>query len=295
MNVRGKAIALPESPKVLRFPQPSQSDLHLVLPREHGSWALWLLPLISGGVVGYFSTPHAALAPALWFSLVAVCAFLIHQPLEGLLGVSIVRLRSLHERRIAVFWVIGLTALAMLGTTELVRLHRALIFVFAAVALACFALGALFGRTRSLRVSKQHLGALGLTATAAGAYYITTGHIDNAAFVLWLAAWLFASSQIEYVQLRIRTANVKSRPQKITAGWKVCFLHLLLLGAAISVQAATKVSPLVALLFVPAAFRLAIWMFGPVRPLRLYVLGISELCQSILFNVLLTAAFLVRA
>jgi hypothetical protein len=294
MNVRGKAIALHESPKVLRFPEQSKSDLRLVLPREHGSWALWLLPLISGGIVGYYSAPHSALAPVLWFSLVAICAFLIHQPLEGLLGVSVVRLRSLHERRIAVFWVMALTALGMLGILELVRLHRALIFVFAAAALACFALGALFGRTRSLRVSKQHVGALGLTLTAAGAYYITTGRIDNTAFLLWLAAWLFASSQIEYVQLRIRTANAKSRLQKIEAGWKICFLHLLLLGTVTSVQAATEASPLVALLFVPAALRLAVWMLRPARPLRLYVLGVSELCQSVLFNVLLAAAFLVH-
>jgi hypothetical protein len=294
MYARGKAIALPEGPKVLRFPQPWQGDLRLVLPREHGSWALWLLPLISGTAVGYFSARHSALAPALWFSLVAACAFLIHQPVEGLLDVSIVRLRTLRERRIAVSWVMGLTALVMVGAMELVRLHRALIFVFAAIALACFALVALFGRTHTLRVAKQHVGTLGLTVAGAGAYYVASGRIDKSAFLLWLAAWLFASSQIEYVQLRIRTANVKSPLQKITAGWKLCFLHLLLLGALIDLQAATKASPLLALLFVPAALRITVWMVRPARPLRFYVLGISELCQSILFNVLLTATFLVR-
>ncbi|HKV91330.1 MAG TPA: YwiC-like family protein [Candidatus Angelobacter sp.] len=295
MNAQETAVPLPESPKVLRFPEPSQSDLRLVVPREHGAWALWLLPLISGGIAGYFSAPRSAVAPALWFSLVAVCAFLVHQPLETLLDVSVLRLRSLHEQRVAVFWVMGLTAMASLGVLELLRLHRGLIFVFAGMALSSFALGALFGRTRSLRVSKQHVGALGLTSTAAGAYYVTTGRIDGTALLLWLATWLFASSQIEYVQLRLHTANVNSRLRKIKAGWKVCFLHLLLLGAAISIQAVTKTAPLFNLLFVPAAVRLVVWMLRPARPLRLYLLGMSELFQSILFNALLTGAFLMHA
>ncbi len=293
MNAQ-EEVAPPADSKILQFPPAPRNDSRLVLPREHGSWALWLLPLISGGIIGYFSVPGSTAAPVLWFSLVAVAAFLIRQPLESLLGVSILRLRSPHEQWVAAFWVVGLTALAILGVAELLRLHRGLIFVFAAVALACFALGALFGRTRSLRVSKQHVGALGLTATAAGAYYVTAGRIDSTALLLWLLAWLFASSQIEYVQLRLRTANVRSRLQKIREGWKVCFLHLLLLGMVVSVQAATKTTPLFDLLFVPPAVRLVIWMLRPARPLRLYVLGISELLHSILFNALLTAAFLLR-
>ncbi|HEY7404794.1 MAG TPA: YwiC-like family protein [Candidatus Angelobacter sp.] len=286
---------MPESPKILRFRQSSRSDLRLVVPREHGSWALWLLPLISGSIVGAFSAPHSSIVPALWFSLVAVCAFLMHQPLESLLGASVLRLRSLREQRVAVFWIIGLTALAVWGVLELLRLHRALIFVFAAVALGSFALSAWFGRTRSLRVSKQHIGALGLTATAAGSYYVTSGRINETAIMLWLLACLFASSQIEYVQLRLRTARIKSRRQKIRAGWEVCFLHVLLLGGIIAVQAAIRATPLFDLLFVPAAARLAIWMGRPARPLQLYVLGISELFQSILFTIILTAAFLVQA
>jgi hypothetical protein len=294
MHAQGE-VALPADSKILQFPPALRNDSRLLMPREHGSWALWLLPLISGGIVGYFSTPGSSVTPVLWFSLVAVSAFLIRQPLEGLLGVSILRLRSPHEQRVAVFWIVGLTVLAVLGVAELLRLHRGLIFLFAAVALACFALGALFGRTRSLRVSKQHVGALGLTATAAGAYYVTAGRIDSTALLLWLLAWLFASCQIEYVQLRLRTANVRSRLQKIRAGWKVCFLHLLLLGTVVSVQAATNATPLFDLLFVPPAARLVFWMLRPARPLRLYLLGISELLHSILFNALLTAAFLVRS
>jgi hypothetical protein len=294
MNAQ-EEVALPADSKILRFPPAPPNDSRLLMPREHGSWALWLLPLISGGIVGYFSTLGSSATPVLWFSLVAAAAFLVRQPLESLLNVSVLRLRSPHEQRVALFWVVGLTVLAVLGVAELLRLHRGLIFLFAGVALACFVLGALFGRTRSLRVSKQHVGALGLTATAAGAYYVTAGRIDGTALLLWLLAWLFAACQIEYVQLRLRTANVRSRLQKIRAGWKVCFLHLVLLGTVVSVQAATNATPLFDLLFIPPAARLVFWILRPARPLRLYLLGLSELLNSILFNALLAAAFLAQS
>ena len=279
--------------KVLEFPPGAQSKSRFLLPREHGSWALWLLPLISGGIVGYVATPAGAVAPSLWLLLVAFSAFMLRQPLEALLGISVFRLRSLEEQRIAVYWVMGLTVVATLGILELLLLQRSLILVLGLAALLCFGLSALCRQRRALRIPKQIIGALGLSVTGAGAYYVTAGHIDRTALLLWLGAWLFAVSQIEYVQLRLRTANIKSRLGKAAAGWKVAVLHLALLGAGI-VAAIIGLPTALAVAFVPATARMFTWMFRPLRPLKLYVLGFSELFQSVAFNALLTAAFLVR-
>src|ERR1051326_6002406 len=220
MSAQGKITTIAAKAKILRFPSVTPNEKRLLIPREHGSWALWMLPLISGGIVGFAGTPRAATAPALWFCLVASAAFLIHQPLESLLGVSVFKVRSLREQRIAVFWVIGLTSMAVLGVIALLQLQRGLVFAFGLAAAACFALAALFGSARSLRVAKQLVGALGLTSTAAGAYYVTTGRVDRTALELWLACWLFAAGQIEYVQLRLRTAYARSRYDKVKAGWR---------------------------------------------------------------------------
>jgi len=176
---------------------------------------------------------------------------------------------------------------------ELLRWQRSLIFVFALVVLLCFALGALFGHRRALRIPRQLVGAFALSATGPGAYYVTTGRIDATALWLWLGVWLFAAGQIEYVQLRLRTANVKTRIGKARAGWRIGFLHLLLMGATI-VAAATGLPALLGLTFVPSSLRLFAWMLGPARKLKLYALGFSELFQNIAFNALLTVAFLLR-
>jgi hypothetical protein len=292
MNAPGKNTVSAGKARVLEFPSFRQEDTRLLLPREHGSWALWLLPLVSGGIVGYISGTGSGAAPALWFSAVAIAAFLIHQPLESLLGLSVIKVRSLREQQIAVFWVVGLTMLAVLGVLKLLQWRRGWIFVFALVALGCFGLAALFGHARSWRVPKQLVGAAGLTSTAAGAYYVTTGRVDATALLLWLAFWLFAAGQIEYVQLRLRTAHAKNRGSKARAGWKLCFFHLLAVAATLIGVFAAGMPPLFSLAFVPATVRLFIWMARPARPLRLYILGFSELLQSIAFAALLTAAFL---
>jgi hypothetical protein len=294
MNAQGEVTVSVRKAKILRFPPVSQNERRLLLPREHGSWALWLLPLVSGGIVGYAAAPSVAAAPALSFCLLATAAFLIRQPLESLLGVSVLKVRSVREQQIAVFWVIGLTAIVVLGVVALLQLQRGLVLLFGVAALGCFALAALCGRARAFRIPKQLVGALGLTSTAAGAYYVTAGRVDRTALVLWLACWLFAAAQIEYVQLRLRTANARSRRDKIKAGWQICFLHLLLPAGALAGAAALAMPQWLALAFVPAVFRVFVWMFSPVRPLRLYVLGFSELLQNIVFAALLTAAFLAR-
>jgi hypothetical protein len=242
--------------------------------------------------LGHASRAGSAAAPALWFLAVAIAAFLIHQPLESLLGLSLIKVRSLREQRIAVFWVVGLTILAVLGVMKLLQFHRGGIFIFAFVAMACFALAALCGHARALRVPKQLVGAAGLTSTAAGAYYVITGRMEATAWMLWLAFWLFAAGQIEYVQLRLRTAHTRTRGSKARAGWKLCFFHLLAVAATFSRTFAAGMPLLFSLAFVPATIRLFVWMACPARPLRLYVLGFSELLQSIAFAALLTAAFL---
>lgn len=279
---------------VLSFP-PTQMQ-KLLLPREHGSWGLWALPLISGALVGIAGKHHAPASSlaVFWFCLAAACAFLVYQPLEVLLGLSPLKASSKTERRLAWSWVFAAAAVGMLSMVELVRLGRGRVLLFAALGLACFGVRWLFGKTRALREGKQIVGAFGLTSATAGAYYVTTGRIDATALLLWGASWLFASGQIEFVQLCIRTASAKSRLEKFTAGRKVYYLHLLLVVASIAAAEAGLVSILMGIAFIPAMLRLIAW--GAARPhkINFHMLGFAELSQSFLFSGLLVAAFVVR-
>jgi uncharacterized membrane protein len=294
MNAQGKMAAAPAE-KVLVFPAHSQPNIRLLLPREHGTWGLLLLPLISGAIVGYVATPSASLKAALWFLLTALSAFLIYQPLEAVLGFSLIKTRSQRQQRVAIISVIALAMIATAGVLELFHLHRGLVVVFGLAALACFCVRLLLGSSRPMRVPRQLIGALGLSSTAAGAYYAASGRIDRTSILLWLASWLFAVAQIEYVHLRISTAQVRSRRQKLRSSLSVCFLHLLMIATFVTAAFVGLAPPLLAVASVPSIIRLGIWLARPWRPLGIHIIGVSELLQGLLFNILLVGAFVVRS
>jgi MFS family permease len=292
MKAQGKIAAAPTG-KLLVFPRPSQPNIRLLVPREHGTWGLLLFPLISGAIVGYYS-PNGSLKAALWFLLTALSAFLSYQPLESLLGLSLIKSRSQRQQRIAILSVIALSVIATVGVLELFNLQRRLVLGFGLVALGCFGVRILLGGSRAMRVPRQLIGAMGLSSAAAGAYYAASGRIDRTGILLWLASWLFAAGQIEYVHLRISTAQVRSRRQKVQSSVAVCFLHLLMIGASITAAFAGFAPLLLALAFVPPLIRVAVWLGRTWRPLGVHILGVSELLQGLLFNVLMIVAFLVR-
>lgn len=264
----------------------------LIIPREHGSWGLWLLPLLAGAAVGLARSGSAGnLFPAVWFLLAATFAFLAHQPLEALLGRSLIKPRTVRERNLALLWTIALLALAALALAWIVTLGYPLLLWLALAAACLFAIKLTFGNARSLRTTGQIVGAMGLTATATGGYYAITGSIDFTALLLWLASWLFAAAQIDYVQLRIHTANAHSLRQKLAAGWTVYLLHVALLLAASVAALYERIPVLLVVAFVPSALRLLAWTLATPQRLRVHRLGVMELLQGFLFNVLLAAAF----
>jgi hypothetical protein len=175
---------------------------------------------------------------------------------------------------------------------ELLHLQRFLVLLIGVVALGCFGARSLFGPSRRVRVIKQLIGALGLTSTAAGAYYAVTDRMDRTALLLWLASWLFAVGQIEYVQLRLRSAQVRSSRQKARSSLPVSIFHVCVMSIAIIAGVANLVPLLLGVIFIPAVVRLAVWIVRPWRPLGVHILGISELAQGVLFNALLVTAFL---
>lgn len=292
MNAQGKIAAA--SGKVLVFPARPQPNIRVLVPREHGTWGLLLFPLISGAIVGHYASPNASLKAALWFFLTALSAFLIYQPLESLLGFSLIKARSERQQRVATISVIVLAVMATAGVLELFNLHRGAVLGIGLVALGCFGVRISLGSSRAMRVPRQLIGALGLSSAAAGAYYAATGQIGWTGILLWLASWFFAVGQIEYVHLRISTAQVRLRRQKLRSSITVCWLHLLMIATCVTAACIGLAPPLLALAFIPSIIRLGVWLTRPWRPLGVHILGVSELAQGLLFNILLVGAFVLR-
>ena len=96
--------------------------------------------------------------------------------------------------------------------------NRGLLLIGAVAALA-FAIQAVVKKLgRKGRMPAQIIGAIGLTSTAAGAYYVATGKLDQVALALWLANWLFAGDQIHFVQVRIHASRAATMDEKLQQG-----------------------------------------------------------------------------
>jgi hypothetical protein len=133
----------------------------------------------------------------------------------------------------------------------------------------------------------QLVGAIGLTCTAPAAYYIGTGRLDERAFVLWAANWIFAGNQIHFVQLRIRAARAGTFAEKFERG-KYFFLAQLLFGAVLaSVSFSRILPPLVVIAFIPALVRGTQWFLRKPESLDVRSLGWSEMKHGVAFGILL--------
>lgn len=265
----------------------------MVIPREHGAWGILLVPLVTAGCVGFLR--GNGLLEFVQFLTAALALFWLRTPLEVLLGSSTMHAHSAEEKKTVWQATLIISSFAALPLYLLFRngQHLGLLFI-GAIAGAAFAIQAcvkLFGR--KMRMPAQMIGAIGLTSTAAGAYYVVTGRLDSLAMALWVANWLFACDQIHYVQLRLRNSKVVGRRNRFTRGWIFFILQILMLIAIASMSLASYLPLFAVIAFIPIVVRGMRWVSQNPEALDVQWLGITELLHAITFGVLLITSFYV--
>jgi len=266
----------------------------LITPREHGAWGLLLVPLATGGAIGVLSGGSAL--PLVPLTVAALSLFWLRTPLESCFGTGLLRAQSAQERR-----VVGTTILilAAVGAAALASLfwhgrHRVLLLL-GITALFAFVAQAFLRRSgRRMRMPAQIVGTLGLTTTAAAAYYLTTGRLDRVAWALWLANFLFAGNQVHFVQLCLHSARVSGWTEKLARGRSFLLGELLLISALWLACHFDLFPFLAALAFLPLVIRGVLWLFDRQTSLVVRRLGWTELAHAVAFGVLLSVAFTLR-
>jgi YwiC-like protein len=264
----------------------------LIVPREHGVWGLLLVPLFTGVVAG-FASAHRAW-PLIVFTMATLSLFWLRTPLESLIGTGSLTARTSRERWTALIASVCLGAVSAACLTALMWKGRnsELLVFGAATALAFVTQAVLRKFGRRARMAAQLVGTVGLTCTAPAAYYIGAGRLDERAFVLWAANWIFAGNQIHFVQLRIRAARAATFSEKFDRG-RFFFLAQLVFLVALTFASRWRVlPPLVIIAFVPALVRGTQWFFQKPESLDVRKLGWSEMKHGVAFGVLLALAFI---
>lgn len=263
----------------------------LVIPREHGAWGILLVPLVTAGCVGFLR--GNGIVAFIQFLTAALALFWLRTPVEVLLGSSTLHAHTAEEKRTVWQATLIISSFAALPLYFLFRngQHLGLVFI-GAIAGAAFATQAcvkLFGR--KMRMPAQMIGAIGLTSTAAGAYYAVTGRLDSLAYALWAANWLFACDQIHYVQLRLRNSKTAGLRNRFGRGWLFLALQGAMLLVIASLSVATELPLFTAVAFLPIVIRGVVWVFQKPEALDVQWLGVTELLQAITFGVLLITSF----
>jgi hypothetical protein len=263
----------------------------LVIPREHGAWGILLIPLVTGACVGL--QQGNSLSGLMLFLTAALALFWMRTPLEGWLGLSPMRAHTASERRAVMNATLGVGAIAALALTALLwgGRNRDLLVIGCAAGTAFAAQYAvkLFGR--KMRMPAQMIGAIGLTSTSVGAYYVVTGHIDSRAMAIWAANWLFACDQIHFVQLRLRNARLDGFAEKIGRGGNFFIGQLAMLVVIVWASGMGLLPIFAALAFIPAVARGIAWFAKGPKAVAVHWLGITELLHAITFGVLMISSF----
>jgi len=262
-----------------------------VLPREHGAWGILLVPLVTGATVALLR--GGALVPLLLFLLASVSLFCLRTPVEAAMGTSAQRIDTPAERRLVAVAIAGYSLVAA-GALAALLWHgnNPALLMLGAIAAFSFGAQALLRKLgRTTRMASQMVGLVGLTSTAGGAYYVSTGHLDLTAWMIWAANWLFAANQVHMVQLRIRNAKVAGFKERLVRGWKFLtgeILTVVLLVAFFHYRLLPKMSVVA---FHPMLLRGAAWFFKKPRPLHVHRLGWMELGFALIFGVMFVSGF----
>ncbi len=263
----------------------------MVIPREHGAWGMLLVPLATGALAAARSGINGS-ALAL-FVLAAMSLFWLRTPVESWLGTSPIKAKSAHERKVVLGTILSIAALALTSVVALLwNGNRGLILIGAISGLAFAVQAGVKKLGRKGRMPAQIIGAIGLTSTAAGAYYVATGRLDRTAIALWLANWLFAGDQIHFVQLRIHSSRANSFEEKVQQGLPFLLSQIALIAVVLAACRFSVFPGAVAIAFLPVLLRGTLWFLRERQPLDVHKLGFTELGHSLLFGALLCTAFL---
>lgn len=261
------------------------------LPREHGAWGMLLVPLVTGAAAG---NPQGE--RIIWiflFAAVALGLFCLRTPLEAGLKISPLRPQNDGEQRLIHISILSYSSVACLALVILLQwAHAYGLLLLGAAAAAAFLLQAVLKRLgRETRMGAQLTGAIALSSTSAGAYYLATGHFGPTAAIIWLANWLFAADQIHFVQLRIHSARALTTREKFRQG-KIFLLHqaasLLVLGL---IWRAGWLPGLILMAFGPLFVRGFAWFLESPHPLQVHRLGVKELVYAVVFGLFFIAGY----
>lgn len=261
------------------------------LPKEHGSWAMLIVPLL----LGLFVAP-AWHGRALILLTAALGFFLTRYPLVVLVKT---RKRPTADRAYLWRWAALYGVITVLCGGWLVLMHRlvwlAVIGLFGA-GLLLFNLW-LVSRRQELSLPGELTGIAGLALGAPMAYYAASGQLDSTAALLGLINFLYFGGTVFYIKLKVRQQPRLPAPERVgerLVKAKACLAYQTAALTLLVALAALRWTPLfLPLAFIPVTVKMVYgaWHWQDKKSLSLVRLGLAEIAHAVVFAGLVSVIF----
>jgi hypothetical protein len=258
----------------------------LMVTREHGSWAVVLVPMIIAiGVTGHCWVDESL------FLVTVLCAFLMYVPLQVVLRDRLILPQGEERRHQANFWLLAFGVAGFTSGTVLFLSGYLLLPLFGLA--GAFSFLANFQLTRSSKkgVASDLAAVAGLTLGAPGMYYVGSGLFDHIALSLWILNFLFFGSGVFHVHMKMEASALKktalTMSEKWSLGKKNIVYHSVVIFTVLVFTHFRYVPRLTILAFVPMVIHAVFGTISLSSRVRYKALGLVLLGQSIVFCILL--------
>jgi len=260
-----------------------------LLPREHGGWAMLIVPLIVGAIVG----GHLSWAVPLTFAS-AFFAYLARQPL-----VLVARARGRRDRLPGSVWFWFAVYAGLAGATGVwpVLLGGYWLLVPAAVVVALLMTTDVYlaARRAEMSVAGELFGIAGLSLGGPVMYYVAGGLDVRFMLGLWLLSVLYFGGSVFYIKLKVRVHTRSDPPATILARLRVGSMTVVYHLATIALTGVLVTTGMVPLLtplaYVPVTCKALTGVLDWRRTANIRRLGMIEVMHSLVFAALLIAAY----
>lgn len=260
-----------------------------ILPREHGAWAMLLIPLVvSLAVAGRWGLEGPL------FLGTCLALYSSRQPLTVLARTQ--NQPGAREQSSARFWLVvyGVLGLAF-GLPLLYPYGRWLLLPWAAI-FAAFTAAHFYLRQQRLdrTVPGELVTIAGLALTAPGAYYVARG-LEPTALYLWLLTTLYSGASVFYVRMKLRHRSLR-RParglgERVALGKGNLLYQGLLVLTLATVVAWGQVPLLAPLAFAPLLVKVANAILRGGPEVNIKQVGWTEVAHSVAFTFLLIGTY----
>lgn len=244
----------------------SGNSSRIVMPREHGSWFMLLVPFFIGAALTHFSWYQVLLL------LSVLCAFLAMTP--AILWVKSKTQKDFYHRWF--YQYLGLSALFGIGLLA----HYPLLLRIASLILPFFAIQVFFLKIKAERHLLNDLsGIIALNFTLLASYYVGKGVMDDKPFLYlaYLVPFFFGSALHIKSLIRERN-NPKMRQMSLLYNWALLLAYILLHSPFWLVVGSL-------LVFV------RLLLFTQQSSYKILTIGIVEIVSSITFGAFFVAGF----